>query len=164
MNQRILKKLAKKAIPVMRALNKANLCSISINEPDYDGVPIGGGFKFDRKHYDRNQSLAENYDFDQRDVWVIKANNPNRRYPFIRLCSPFESWPQVPSHSWRCCWEVAEYDCEDLWSALFKTVEGHFHDPVYREDGEIEWGYIPNMSNPRRVFSLARKILNEVAA
>lgn len=164
MNQRILKKLAKKAVPVIKALKKANLCNIEIGEPDYDGVPIGGCFKFDRKHFERNRALCERYEFDRENVLAVKVRNSDSKYPFIRLSSPFETWPQVPFHSWRCCWDVPEYDAEDLWSVLVKQVESHFHQPIYHENGDMDWGYLPNISNPRRVFKLAQKMLSEVAA
>lgn len=164
MNQRILKKLAKKAVPVFQALNKAKLCNITISEPDHDGVPIGSSFKFDRKHFERNRALHERYEFDRGNTIAIKVKNPNSKYPFIRLHSPFESWPNVPFFEWRCCWDVPEYDAEDLWSALVKQVESHFHQPIYHEDGDMDWGYIPNTSNPRRVFKLAQRMLSEVAA
>lgn len=164
MNQRILKKLAKKAAPVVMALNKAKLCSIVICEADYDTSPIGCSFKFDRKHFERRHALKERYEFDREKVLTVKIKNTNSKYPFIRLSSPSDTWAQVPSHAWRCCWDVPEYDAEDLYSALFKVVEDHFHQPIIIDDGDIEWGYIPNMSNPARVFRLAQKMLKGMPA
>lgn len=166
MNLRILKKLARKARPLVLAIAEKEKRTVAIFEGFDDETPVGSAGKFERKHYDRSatrhvgSSVVGVYD---SCGLLLLARKVDRKCPYIRLSSPWGALNGTPGHEWRSCYEVPEYDCEDLYSFLLNLVCDHYTDVDFSEHG-MTVRHKPNMSNPARVFKLANRIIGEVSA
>lgn len=159
MNQRILKKLARRAEAVFFLMKEARICQLDLYPGDDDSVPIGIG-NFERKHCDRSKSIHNDNRGDR--AVIIKAKKLGRRFPYIRIFQPSESWPGVPYHSFMTGgYDCVEYDAVDLYSELVECVQNHFQVIDVDEDGEPNLGKSADVSNPKRVFALAARMLQE---
>jgi hypothetical protein len=164
-NLRILKKLARKARPLVLAIAKKEKRTVAIFDGFDEETPVGSVGKFDRKHFERFATRQINNSVvgvcDSRGLLLL-AKKADRKFPYIRLCSPWGALNGTPGHEWRCCYEVPEYDCEDLYSFLLSLVRDHYTDVDYSEHG-MTVRHKPNMSNPARVFKLAKQMIAEVS-
>jgi hypothetical protein len=166
MNLRILKKLARAARPLIVEIAKKQNRTVSIFDGFYDETPVGSVGKIDLKHYERSATRYQGSSvlgMRGDDGILIKARKPGRKCQFVRLRPPFGTLAGTPGHEWRCCHEVPEYDCEDLYSFLLSIVSDHFTAADFNERG-MTVRYKPNLSNPTRVFKLAKQIISEVPA
>lgn len=164
MNLRILKKLARKARPLVIAIAEKEKRTVAIFEGFDDETPVGSAGKFERKHFDRSATRhvgSSVVGVPDSCGLLLLAKKADRKCPYIRLRSPWGALNGTPGHEWRCCYEVPEYDCEDLYSFLLSLVREHYTD--FSEHG-MTVHFRPNLSNPTRVFKLAKQMIAEVAA
>lgn len=133
MNLRILKKLSKRAAPLVATLCADHrLTHFVVEGRDGDTNVIG----HDRKHWNRHRA-ANNEPRGRGEVFVLARTAG--AHPFICLYQPSTPWDGTPGVGWTSGYYEREWEERTAWEYLLEQVENHTVDWV--QDGEEdEWG------------------------
>jgi hypothetical protein len=147
MNLRTLKKLSKRAAPLLRQLGDERLQFAAGREDSYGAHSFVG----DRKHWDRSRCHA---DYEPRNDWSISAGEEilsvTRAGHRILMKPPVHPRKGTPMVGATTGYYEPEWNEETAWDALDTIVRHHFMD--WSEDGPT----------PLRVFRRPSEILSAV--
>lgn len=157
MNLRILKKLSKRAAPLVAQLCADHGLTHFVTEcQDGDTNVLG----HDRKHWNRYWS-------DRAEPWSSREKVVPRRSAgprkFILLCEPATPWDGTPGVGWKSGGYEPEWEERTAWEYLQEQVESRVTDWI-EEDGD-EWGphmrpvLTEKMPNPSAVLRRARRMV-----
>lgn len=155
MNLRILKKLSKRADPLLRDLR--------VRHPVLefflaDGDAYTNSCRHDRKHWERNSSIHSSA--LERHI-VIKAGKQNQHLPYIHLCEPQTPWPGTPMVGWTSGYETPEWDERTAWEELVDIILdlATEYTAVVSADGEpdVALTMTLRLKSPTAILRLARK-------
>lgn len=124
MNLRILKKLSKRASPLLVALGgylRGNeITHFTAGAWGDEGHTSSIGH--DRKHWDRSPAV---HDEPLHGSIVRRPRDPTRsdsRYPFIHIRNPWTAWPGTPMVGWTSGYECPEWEERTAWEHLTHLV------------------------------------------
>lgn len=157
MNLRILKKLSKRAAPLISKLYADHrLTHFTTDCQDGDTNVIG----HDRKHWNRYWSHGA-------EPWSSRGKIVPRRSPgphqFILLCEPATPWDGTPGVGWSSGGYEPEWEERTAWEYLQEQIECHVTEWV-EEEGD-EWGpqmrpvLMEPLRNPSAVLRKAHELL-----
>lgn len=147
MNLRILKKLSKRAAPLLALLDDRRE---QFRAEPHDNYTSTGGH--DRKHWERGRSVHGDK-FRERDI----KYRPRRGDGWIRLsepCHPLAGTVMVGAMS---VGEEPEWSEETAWDSLRDIVYWGFAAP----NAEGDWRCTRRRGNPSRVFALAGELVDQ---
>jgi hypothetical protein len=151
MNLRILKKLSKRAWPLLTMLGDTRQ---QIPSKKWEGVIERNGF--DRKHWSRNMSVHDVTSDKSAKIFVPRHNGY-----WIHLREPSEPWKGTLTVGAVTGGLEPEWEEQIAWFALKDTVLEHFTD--YGQD--IDGPLVPSrrFANPKQVLQAVTEILNQRA-
>lgn len=134
MNLRILKKLSKRAMPLLSELGLARNHWL----PEDGEGEIRHLMGFDRKHMERHRCSNPDLIYGGGEKLIRLARRPISGRAFIAMIEPSEPWAGTPSITWSSSYESYECDGETAWEHL----EIHVRDAVtdYEVTGDAEAG------------------------
>lgn len=149
-NLRILKKLSKRAAPLLPLLGDNREQFLSEAGDNYHGMLIRA-----RKHWERCPSVHTDCIREGEFVTAPKRR-AGSRYPYIKVYPPSHPWPRTAMVGAISGYYEPEWDEESAWAALSTYVHYHFSD--WDEDGSTPRRRI---RTPRDVFRAAHDIIAE---
>jgi hypothetical protein len=118
-NLRILKKLSKRASPLVADMCcDHRLTHFVVEGRDGDTSVIG----HDRKHWNRHRA-AYSEPWGRSEVFVLARTAG--AHPFICLCEPSTPWDGTPSVGWTSGYYEREWEERTAWEYLLEQVENH---------------------------------------
>lgn len=164
MNLRILKKLSKRAAPLLVALDGYQFGKVEHFTADREGFTHTTGH--DRKHWERMRGA---HDEPCSGSIAYRPRKASGRYPFVRVSEPFNVWPGTPMVGWTSGYETPEWEERTAWEHLADIIvcEVTEYREVPREDDEWGPGYDlepvtrERLRNPRDVLRRARDLVLE---
>lgn len=122
MNLRILKKLSKRAAPLLPLLGDCRAQFLSEAGDNYHGLVIGA-----RKHWER--CISVHTDCIREGEFVIAPRaRAGTRFPYIKVYPPSHPWPRTIMLGETSGYYEPEWEEESAWGALNNLVRGHFCD------------------------------------
>ncbi|CAN7334668.1 hypothetical protein LJR143_001703 [Pseudoxanthomonas sp. LjRoot143] len=161
MNLRILKKLSKRAAPLLLQLEKCPYMGTLDHYPASRGEGCVQSSGFDRKHWDRCESAHRDL-FRQTDILTEPSRRAGLRYPYVKLSEPDTCWDGTPLVGWSSGYETPEWDERTAWEYLEDLVFGDGMDVVLNPAGNgadvPDHDYIQTLRlpNPAAVLRHAR--------
>jgi len=167
MNLRILKKLSKRAAPLLVALDGYQFGQVEHFIADSDGHTGTAGH--DRKHWQRSRGI---HDDATHGTIVYQPQQPGERYPHVWMREPWYAWPGTPMVGWTSGYETPEWDERTTWKHLVDIIGCVVTEyrEVPREDDEWGPGYdlepvvTQRLRNPGAVLRRARDLIIEQQA
>lgn len=127
MNLRILKKLSKRAAPLLPLLGDRREQFLSEKGDNYHGLVIRA-----RKHWERCPSSHADC-IRQGEIVIAPRARAGSRRPFVKVYPPSHPWPRTVMVGGMVGYYEPEWDEETAWGALDNIVRNHFCD--WNEDG-----------------------------
>lgn len=160
MNLRILKKLSKRAAPLLPLLGE-NRKVFKCDE----GGDIGF-YIMDRKHWERMCVHHGGASCQSRPTLKYKVR---RGTHWIVMWAPHDAWPGTMMVGAMSGYYEPEWSEQTAWEALLDIVWDHFTELEYVTDstGDAEWPTptcTRDLSTPTLVLAAAREIINAKAA
>lgn len=163
MNLRILKKLSKKAAPMLMVLCTGQRYQHAVTangDGDCDLVGI------DRKHWDRHIS-AHSESSARREVITAPKCRRGTRFPLVRLWEPMTPMDGTPVIGWLEGYYEPEWEEKTAWAMLVELVASHVTDWVEEDDPDDEWSFgkrhVPvvkrRLRNPTVVLRIASEMI-----
>lgn len=151
MNLRILKKLSKRAAPLLLALEEAERRKVThfVSEKNDDGYIRYGGH--DRKHWDRSPAVHD-HPFNDASIVIGPRSRAGTEYPFIHISPPDLAWPGTPMVGWTSGYYEPEWEEMPTWDHLVEIAD---NGAIQIKDGEFAWG--PKYPNPSAVLRWAEQ-------
>jgi hypothetical protein len=158
-NLRILKKLSKRAAPLLAALDDPRRGGSKhfVSDANDPGNASTGGH--DRKHWERSHAVHGDA---FGDAIAMRVRNPgSARYPFIHVRPPYNVWPGTPMVGWTSGYEEPEWEEHDAWAHLCDIVFWATHDVAWGDEGEADVVPLERCRNPRDILMKARSLVAE---
>lgn len=156
MNLRILKKLSKRAAPLLCQLPGWHTRP-EFFPADCDSGTSSGGH--DRKHWDRNPAV---HDDAFPGSIVLRPRRPHPRRPFVHLRQPLQPWVGTPMVGWSSGYETPEWEEHTAWEELTQITHSDVTDYHCSEsdDGGPEYTIIQRLrlANPTAILRHARAL------
>jgi hypothetical protein len=151
MNLRILKKLSKRAAPLLPLLGDTREQYPAKKEDSFVSVSI-----YDWKHWER---MRAKFPFE-RDM----KRRPKDGHDWIVMRSPSFAWPGTAMVGSMCGYEEPEWEEETAWESLRSMIYWEFVEwnDVADATGDAEWPTPVckrDLSTPTLVFAAAREVL-----
>lgn len=153
MNLRILKKLSKRAAPLLPLLGDTREQFLSEAGDNYHGMMICA-----RKHWERCPSIHADC-IRQGEIATAPRCRTGTRYPYIKVYPPHHPWPRTVMVGEVSGYYEPEWDEESAYGALATYVRYHFC--VWDGDGPSP---LRRIRTPRDVFRAANEIIAERGA
>ncbi|MET4160533.1 hypothetical protein ABIE61_000347 [Marinobacterium sp. MBR-111] len=151
MNLRILKKLSKRAAPILKVLKSHGEIFIA------DDECYTSSTRHDQKHMERH---AARY-----PTWGLRGARyymPRHGLRHVALWQPSNVWPGTAMIGAKCGYEEPEWEEEDAWSALRSNVYSHFtdiiHTPSADDFGGYEFRRTRKLNSPTQILKAAQDI------
>ncbi|MCB1534887.1 MAG: hypothetical protein KDJ44_09215 [Rhodoblastus sp.] len=153
MNLRILKKLSKRAAPLLPLLGDHREQFPAERGANYMSTLI-----LDRKHFERMRSLNPDCLFERDMKWPARDGRG-----WIRATPPAHPWPGTVMVGSMVGYEEPEWDEETAWCALVALVMAHFTD--WDTAAATDEPPVPtrDLSTPSLIFEAARDMAAELA-
>lgn len=161
MNLRILKKLSKRASPILKMLEGKHFGVLDHYPADTrDGFGYLSTGGFDRKHWDRDESVHREL-WRSRDILLEPRSRAGTDRPYIKMTEPSMCWDGTPMVGWSSGYETPEWEERTAWEYLADLVRGHTMDAVYDSaaedpDHDIQWVQTVRHPNPAAIMRYAR--------
>lgn len=156
MNLRILKKLSKKAAPLIAALQDKRGRGFQHFVGDRGDPGYAATCGHDLKHWDRSPAVHADLLWETSIV-VQPRSRAGTRYPFIHLREPGLVWPGTPMVGWMSGYEEPEWEEQDAWAYLREIVYAATTDFRFVDD-DMEAVQLEKIRNPADVLSKARSM------
>lgn len=151
MNLRILKKLSKRAAPLLPLLGDRREQFLSEAGDNYHGMIIRA-----RKHWERCPSAHADI-IREAGIATAPRCRAGTQYPYVKLYPPSHPWPRTVMVGEVSGYYEPEWDEESAYGALATYVHYHFCD--WDENGGSPTRRI---RTPRDVFRAAHDIIAEL--
>jgi hypothetical protein len=148
MNLRTLKKLSKRAAPLLPQLGDNRQQFLSEEGDNYHGLIISA-----RKHWERCSSIHTDC-ISEGEFCIAPRCREGRRHPYVKVRPPAHPWPRTVMVGAMQGYYEPEWDEESAYGALRAHVFYHFTD--YSEDG---WRPTRRIRTPRDVFAAAGEMI-----
>lgn len=148
MNLRILKKLSKRAAPLLPLLGEHREQFLSEPGDNYHGMVIRA-----RKHWERFPSVHTDR-MRQGEIVTAPAVRKGSRWPYIKVYPPSHPWPRTVMVGAMSGYYEPEWEEECAWGALDSLVRGYFCD--WDEDGPT---LTRRLRTPSDIFRAAADII-----
>ena len=164
MNLRTLKKLSKRAVPLLAALGDMGEIFLSERGDNYHGLVIKA-----RKHWDRNRCHPTHKPRDEHQI-VLTTQQGHR----ICMSAPSNPRKGTPMIGWVSVCETPEWDERCCWALLLELVHSHYTDwealsddidaiPALTRDLSTP-ALTRDLSTPALVLAAARDMIAERSA
>ncbi len=153
MNLRILKKLSKRAAPLLPLLGDNREQFLSEAGDNYHGLHIRA-----RKHWERSIAI---HGIARPDGYATSPRcRTGHQYPFIHVYPPLHPWPRTAMIGGMTGYYEPEWDEESAYGALATYVHYAFMD--YTDAGEMMAAR--PLRTPRQIFAAAAELIAERSA
>lgn len=152
MNLRILKKLSKRAAPLLPLLGDRRGQFPAEAHANYHGLLIWA-----RKHWERCPSVHTDC-IRQGEYVTAPRSRAGTRYPYIKVYPPSHPWAGTVMVGETSGYYEPEWEEETAWEALDGLVRGHFCD--WDENGPTPTRRFRNASD---IFRAAHEMIRERA-
>ncbi|WP_419827640.1 hypothetical protein [Sphingomonas sp.] len=149
MNLRILKKLSKRAAPLLPLLGDHREQFLSEAGDNYHGLIIHA-----RKHWERCSSVHDERLHGDGEIVLRPRCRAGTRFPYIKLHQPYHPWPGTAMIGSMEGYYEPEWSEESAWGALDQFVRFHFCD--WDENGPAP---TRKLRNPSDVFRAADEMI-----
>lgn len=163
MNLRILKKLSKRAAPILKLLEGAHFGKLD-HYPAHtrDGFGYLSTTGFDRKHWDRDESVHREL-WRSRDILLEPRSRADTDRPYIKVTEPSMCWDGTPMVGWMSGYEEPEWEERTAWEYLEDLVRSHTMDAAYDStaedpDRDIQWVQTVPHPNASAILRYARRL------
>ena len=148
MNLRILKKLSKKALPLLIKIDPKYAALSFTPDRDEPGYTTSAGH--DRKHWDRTPTA---HSVLQGEVVIPRKGKRQDHKPFIWIRAPYDSWPGTPMIGYTSGWYEPEWEERTTWDELVQVAHSYNWIEVARpmEDWQDEFDDLPDMILPKSI-------------
>lgn len=170
MNLRILKKLSKRAAPILMAMAEIRTGFSDVAGLQHYPADPGEGFSdissggFDHKHWDRSVSAHRDM-WRDRDILLEPSCRTGTRYPYIKVTEPTTCWRGTAMVGWMSGYEEPEWEQRTAWEYLENLVRNSTMDIVQDPEGDgedipdFDWIQTVRHPNPAAILRFARGML-----